>query len=930
MNLLNQCQLWTDREEDRRIIEAVEALPEAERTPRILSELGRAYNNLAETGGRSCLEKALSILSPLRDALKDDYRWNFRMGYALYHLGEEGTAFSYFRKADQLRPGDEDTAYFIRECTGRLVQPRFDQSFRRRTASVWETFCGKETEIRALLAVGNKEEAAALCETILSGAIQGISCTVDREDDRYQLTLLPRGSRALLWQIVYVLRHAPASLASRWHWRAGQPPRKEACVQAGPVMLTAKQVEVWYRPLRDGYAFRLWSHALDGVPAETVCPLLKRLLREVLGDLPSMRLIAAVEAGCGGTDTPSVKLSDLAESLREAGADLSEEAEAFLQEEGTVIRRQALRDEDTDWRLDVTEGFTLCPELVDGYYAGEDSAVDAFHRNGAAAGFFGWRMKEGSGDFTSLKEVRTALAEAIRQEAGEEAVSFIGWADGLYAGYLDCILWEPEAVYAAAERFFRRNGFRQGYFHTFRRRIQTAYLLKDRPVMKATPETARPVLTAEEIKKLESLTDDRSGYYGLMFQELQSYLVQGITEGRFTAAEARADRDTALWYAYACNNLGEYEWYYRAAQWMPDSEVNARGCGAWYYRYSVALMYCGRLREALAYAERGVKEEPDYPWGFLQAAKLRSHFGDRKGALAAVERGLFLVPGDYEFQTLQQEIRRGAPLEAMEYHWIHPENDQALQEGLDEDADSKLRSISCIVTDEKGLQEALALFGGQDAEPDGPYCIFRRPVSGHPVDLVFLMNRAGLSKLKIGWLRKLKEEMDSGAWLTREHEGDEGLLSAVIVGLDYTVRLRYVQSGSDQLFDAVPSAVRRREEPEAGEDDNEAEVFLKESSWDQKSLVEGLTAAGLDAEAAGNDTVMAAAGAMTAVLCLYGHPKQDMGLPPHQAYVTLAVIGGEDDPEGRKRLLEKVLHVCTARQAAAGVRQGGSLRPAED
>lgn len=48
-------------------------------------------------------------------------------------------------------------------------------------------------------------------------------------------------------------------------------------------MLTAEQVEVWYRPLRDGYAFRLWSHALDGVPAETVRPLLERLLRKVLG-----------------------------------------------------------------------------------------------------------------------------------------------------------------------------------------------------------------------------------------------------------------------------------------------------------------------------------------------------------------------------------------------------------------------------------------------------------------------------------------------------------------------------------------------------------------------------------------------------------------------------------------------------------------------
>ena len=48
MNLLNQCQLWTDRGEDRKIVEAIEAIPEAERTPDILSELARAYNNLAD------------------------------------------------------------------------------------------------------------------------------------------------------------------------------------------------------------------------------------------------------------------------------------------------------------------------------------------------------------------------------------------------------------------------------------------------------------------------------------------------------------------------------------------------------------------------------------------------------------------------------------------------------------------------------------------------------------------------------------------------------------------------------------------------------------------------------------------------------------------------------------------------------------------
>ena len=60
--------------------------------------------------------------------------------------------------------------------------------------------------------------------------------------------------------------------------------------------------------------------------------------------------------------------------------------------------------------------------------------------------------------------------------------------------------------------------------------------------------------------------------------------------------------------AYAWNNLDEYDSYYKAAQWMPASEKNAQGCGTWYYRYSVALMYCGRLEEAWQYAETGAQE----------------------------------------------------------------------------------------------------------------------------------------------------------------------------------------------------------------------------------------------------------------------------------------------------------------------------------
>ena len=43
--------------------------------------------------------------------------------------------------------------------------------------------------------------------------------------------------------------------------------------------------------------------------------------------------------------------------------------------------------------------------------------------------------------------------------------------------------------------------------------------------------------------------------------------------------------------------------------------------------------------------------------------------------------------------TVIQEIEQGAPLEQMEYHWINPDADRTLQQGLDEDADDKQRSI---------------------------------------------------------------------------------------------------------------------------------------------------------------------------------------------------------------------------------------------
>ena len=133
-------------------------------------------------------------------------------------------------------------------------------------------------------------------------------------------------------------------------------------------------------------------------------------------------------------------------------------------------------------------------------------------------------------------------------------------------------------------------------------------------------ENAPPVLTAEDVAALEGMCGDVSGYFYKMLDYIDQRIRDGVRRGEFTEEQARADLELALWYAYACNNIDDYDYYYKAAAWMPASEPAARAArsGIWYYRYACALMYCGRLEEARQYAETGVALDPDYPWGWLE------------------------------------------------------------------------------------------------------------------------------------------------------------------------------------------------------------------------------------------------------------------------------------------------------------------------
>ena len=818
MTLLEQCQRWHENEEYQKIIAELEALPAAERTPELDSELARAYNNAASVDDRAYFEKAIALLTPHADYFKGDHIWNFRMGYAYYYLDREDCALPHFEEALAALPGDADTEHMIESCRKMLSLPLVQRPFRIRVQEAWAAFAQAEAELRALMDSDEDcgEELIERCDAVLRIAFDDVSFELGKGGAKYELILTPEGMRTKLFSLVYFARLAPASVREHWDIHVGRTASLGFALRRGDCTVAMEDVTVWFAQEGAGIALTLYCEKLLPLLREDedrTWWMLSTLVDQVLGEIASIRLIHDFDVLDAPREEPSILLTDLPKALEEAGLSLSDDAEDYLEHSYLAYERDPDTSAETDWRLDVYTGSTRLPSLLSAYMENDATLVNMYHADGIAVGFIAYPLPEDlHGKSEEILDFRDTLMEAITETAGEDAVVFLGGATGTGCGYLDFIAWDLRAVLDAAAHFLTETTLPWAAFHSFRRDANPIYLL-DRTEEKNDAEQESPaaakasLLSPAAIRKLEAMDEGSSGYFYKMLNYLDGYIKSGVIKGNFTREEAYADLDIALWYAYACNNIDDYAYYYRSTMYLAAAEANAHGCGTYYYRYAVALMYCGRLEDALRYAEQGAREEPDYPWIYLELGKLRAHFGDRDGALDAVAKGLALVPDDHEFLTLEREIEEGATIEQMSYHWIDPDFDRDLQEATvtgaeigqqgdrnpDDDMYEKQRAISCMTVNEAGLAYFRQLFrpDPKNYERNAPYCSFDYPVQDAHIRLVFHMNEAGLSKRSPAWLRTQKERLDDGHWAHRTDEQGTGALTAVHYALDNQVTLAY-------------------------------------------------------------------------------------------------------------------------------------------
>lgn len=671
MDLLKQCQQWFEQDEAQKVIDTLEAIPAEERTPELDSELAKAYIAVAHIGEREPFEKALELLAPHEEYFAEDHCWNYRIALAYYCLDEEGPALRYFEKALKARPGDKDTQEYINDCRRRLSLPRFEKNFRERTQEAWAAFSQIEAELRQIIDTDEThqrgEELVEKCGNALKTALRDTSFELGFNGEKHELILSPEGLRSRLFPLVYFQKQAPESVLEHWNIWVGRQPCEGFELRAGEIEVRAEDVQMWAEETEDHQvSLVLYCEKLTPILKEDTDKVwwaLSMLVDQTIGEVSAIAFVAGFDVYAQPKDEPAKLLSELPELLQSMGLSLWRDGSDYLENSYLAYELEPVEDPEADWRLDVYTGSCRLPVLINDYLTARSDMVDEYHKDGIAAGFLLYPLSGFTGEerVKAILDFRDNLRDAILRDAGEEAVTFLGGATGLYCGYLDFIAWDLPAVLTAAQAFFEGSDLPYAHFHAFRRDVGGVPLLDEKEPEPDIHEETGSLLSTEDIEILESFDEGTAAYFGKMLDWLENFIKSGVEEGRFSEKQAHQDLQIALWYAFACLNLDDYIHYYRAAEWMKDSEKNATGCATWYYRYSVALMYCGRLEEALEYAERGALEEPDYSWIWLHLGKLRAHFGDKSGALDAVKQGLKLEPGDYEFLTLKKRSKPEPP-----------------------------------------------------------------------------------------------------------------------------------------------------------------------------------------------------------------------------------------------------------------------------
>ena len=674
MDILQQCQKWNEESKYHKIIDALEAIPAEERTPEMDSELARAYNNLADPHKPTCkemLQKALALLKPHEEYFEDDYYWNFRMGYSYFYLDQEGRALRYFEKALEARPDDEDTKELIDWCKKRIAMPQFSECFRERTESAWEEFAEQEAQLRQIMDEDKNHkhggELIEKCENILNLAFDEICFEMGFNGEKHELILTPEGDKVKLFELIYFQKHASKEVLEHWNILVGRQPIRNIGLRTDDSWeISGEDVQIWLEELGEN-SFGVSAYCEKLLPMfreeeGRAWWMLTTLTDQVLGEISHMWYIDDFDVLEKPKAEPSFLLSQLPDKLKEKGANLSTDPEAYL-ESYLGYEMEPNKDPDADWRLDTIVGSTCCAPLVNDYLKADNDFMDDLHADGAVAGFFCYpldtlREEEGS---QKIFDFRDKLEEVFTAGDGPEVLTLTGGATGLYCGYVDFIAWDIREALNMAKEFFEGTDIPWAIFHTFRREAGSVPLKQqdDEPKTENQDEALDETLTGmdyipytpqneeEFFQQLEQWNDEDE--YTRCIQALNA-IPEDWRNYRTAYALARALENYAIIgdHDEGTPNYKGDKALLRAIEVLESVREEGQDKAEWNMRMAYAYQYLhGQEEKAIPYAQRWAELDPEDE---NASAVIRECKAEIRKRQRSRKKKVKFVPGDTPFE----------------------------------------------------------------------------------------------------------------------------------------------------------------------------------------------------------------------------------------------------------------------------------------
>lgn len=404
------------------VLNYIESLPAEARTPDVIGEEARAWNNLGEPGDVEPFVRALTLLQSVPPQARENHHWYFRVGYALYWLDRPIAARGFFQKALDLLPGDEDTEDFIDMAKLAAGTQPFMHTFADRCDAFWKAFEAEEGEFARLAKEVGLHAVGQRIYPMLDG-IQSERWSVGfgpstPDDPRCRLIFSPQGSRVAAFTIREFIRRAPKTLLDRWSFEFGMRPLTPEAFAA--LDLTFEGIylrphELFVQPFRtdEGWELHVTGSEFEHLTDESaffVRQLIEDFFRMSVGEAAQMCWFYRIVLRRWTRDAREnrnqvavngeppycerMRLTDFADWAQSVVPEIvgytMEDELAHVAESHEDPNMQP----DCDVLMDAMTHKSACPVLLNAYWANRPQFMADLESQGATAGVFTFTMKE--------------------------------------------------------------------------------------------------------------------------------------------------------------------------------------------------------------------------------------------------------------------------------------------------------------------------------------------------------------------------------------------------------------------------------------------------------------------------------------------------------------------------------------------------------